>query len=112
MLAMDLNLRARRDVFKDVIEHGIPTTTQDVVVIFVTVTGRRDGILTQETYARKIYGHDGQSGLSAIQRTTASAICAMIDLHGQGSLPESGFARQEEVDFQTFTANRFGKLFA
>ena len=114
MLADDLNLCARRDVFKDVIEHGIPFTKQDVVIIFVTVTGLRGGILTQESYATKIYGSAGDNGgeWSAIQLTTASAICAMVDLHQGGKLPSSGFVKQEDVNFEDFTANRFGKVYA
>lgn len=112
MLAVDLNLCARRDVFKDVIENGIPLTQQDVVVIFVTVTGLKAGKLTQESYAKKIYDDTEGAGWSAIQLTTASAICAMVDLHREGALPQSGFVRQEETDFQAFIANRFGRVFA
>lgn len=118
MLADDLNLCARRDVFKDVIEHGIPFTDQDVVIIFVTVTGMRDGSLTQETYATKIYGSSGDGETSeggkwsAIQLTTASAICAMVDLQRGGKLPSSGFVKQEDVNFEDFIANRFGRVYA
>lgn len=112
MLAEDLNLCNRRDVFKDVIEHGVPVTMQDVVVIFVTVRGIKDGRLTQESYAKKIYGGDHGAPWSAIQSTTASAICAMVDLHRDGRLPASGFVRQEQVDFEEFTANRFGRVYA
>ena len=33
----------------------MPTTLQDVVIVFVTVSGRKGGQLVQETYANKIY---------------------------------------------------------
>lgn len=112
MLAEDLNLCHRRDVFKDVIEHGVPVTRQDVVVVFVTVRGLKGGNLTQESYAKKIYGGEGGAPWSAIQLTTASAICAMVDLHREGHLPATGFVRQEQADFATFIANRFGKVYA
>ena len=36
-LLHDLRLRDRRDVLKDILENAVPTTTQDVVIIFVTV---------------------------------------------------------------------------
>ena len=54
MLANDLKLCEHRETFKELIEYGIPETDQDVVVIFVTVTGKREGALTQESYAKKI----------------------------------------------------------
>jgi saccharopine dehydrogenase-like NADP-dependent oxidoreductase len=81
LLTNDLNLCARRDVFKDIIKYGVPMTEQDVVVIFVTVKGNKEGGLHQETYAKKIYGGDAgehaNSNWSAIQLTTATAICAI-----------------------------------
>ena len=54
-LLNDLGLRHRREVLKDIFENALPTTTQDVVIIFVTVSGRIDGRLVQETYAHKVY---------------------------------------------------------
>lgn len=42
MLVEDLKLGSRRDVFRDIIEQGIPVTQQDVVVIFVTVRGIKE----------------------------------------------------------------------
>ena len=112
MLVRDLKLCERRDIFKDLIEHGIPVTRQDVVLIFVAVTGRRDGLLTQENYVKKIYGDAQGSGPSAIQATTAAGICAMVDLHREGKLPATGFVRQEDTDLDDFIANRFGRVYA
>src|SRR5436305_5506680 len=69
-LLNDLRLRDRRHVLKDILEHAVPTTLQDVVIIFVTVSGRDKRQLVQETYANKIYSRDvdGRT-LSAIQIT-------------------------------------------
>ena len=39
MLVRDLRLGLRRDILKDVLETAIPITYQDVVLIFVTVSG-------------------------------------------------------------------------
>ena len=54
-LLNDLRLRDRRDLLKDILENAVPATLQDVVIVFVTVCGRKDGQLVQETYANKIY---------------------------------------------------------
>ncbi len=55
MLLEDLRLRDRRDLLKDIMEQSLPITHQDVVLIFVTASGMREGRLTQESYAKKIY---------------------------------------------------------
>jgi saccharopine dehydrogenase-like NADP-dependent oxidoreductase len=112
-LLNDLRLRDRRDVLKDILEQAVPATVQDVVVIFVTVSGRRDGRLLQDTYVRKIYSQALHgTRRSAIQITTASSLCAMLDLLAQGCLPQAGFVRQEDVALDDFLANRFGRVYA
>src|SRR3569623_281268 len=55
VLLSDLGLRHRRDVLKDIMDTALPTTEQDVVIIFVTVTGMKHGRLMQKTYANKVY---------------------------------------------------------
>ena len=44
-LLNDLRLRDRREVLKDILENAVPATLQDVVIVFVTVTGSKDGRL-------------------------------------------------------------------
>jgi saccharopine dehydrogenase-like NADP-dependent oxidoreductase len=112
-LLNDLRLRDRRDVLKNILEHAVPTTLQDVVIIFVTVSGRKNGQLVQETYANKIYSRDvGGRTLSAIQITTAAAICTVLDLLANGQLPQNGFVCQEDISLKVFLQNRFGQIFA
>ena len=112
-LLNDLRLRDRRDVLKDILEHAVPTTLQDVVIVFVAVSGRNNGRLVQETYANKIYSRDvGGRTLSAIQITTAAAICTVLDLLATGQLPQSGFVRQEDIPLKVFLENRFGQVYA
>lgn len=113
VLLHDLRLRERRHILKDILENALPTTLQDVVVVFVTVTGLRDGHFVQESYAHKLYSQlvDGVQR-SAIQLTTASSICAVLELLAAGRLPARGFVRQEDIALTDFLANRFGQAFA
>ena len=112
-LLHDLRLKDRRDVLKDILEQSLPATLQDVVIVFVTVAGMRDGRLQQETYAHKIYSHVLAGRMcSAIQITTASSLCAMLDMLAAGVLPQRGFVRQEEVALDAFLANRFGRVYS
>ena len=128
-LLHDLRLKDRRDVLKDILEQALPATMQDVVIVFVTVSGLRDGRLQQDTYARKIYSHVLAGKMrSAIQITTASSLAAMLDLlaesvdkradaradaaGGAPLLPSAGFVRQEQVPLAAFLGNRFGRVYA
>jgi saccharopine dehydrogenase-like NADP-dependent oxidoreductase len=112
-LLNDLRLRDRRDLLKDILEHAVPVTLQDVVIVFVTVSGMRAGQLVQETYAHKIYAAAvGGRVRSAIQITTAGGICAVLDLLSAGELPRAGLIKQEDIKLPAFLANRFGRCYA
>jgi saccharopine dehydrogenase-like NADP-dependent oxidoreductase len=112
-LLHDLGLRGRREVLKDVLEHALPGTLQDVVIVFVTVTGRRGGRLEQETWAHKVYAREINGRMrGAIQVTTAASVCAVLDLLADGTLPQKGFVRQEDIALDRFLANRFGACYA
>ncbi len=112
-LLNDLGLRHRREVLKDIFECALPSTLQDVVIVFVTVSGLKNGRLLQETYANKIYSRrTGAMVRSAIQITTASGICAVLDILANGSLPSKGFIKQEDIALDAFLANRFGRAYA
>ncbi len=109
-LVNDLRLGERRAVLKDILENAVPVTFQDVVVIFCTASGWRNGQFVQMSDARKIYGAplDGQSW-SAIQVTTGAGVCAVVDLFAEGQLKGRGLVRQEEVALDAFLDNRFGQ---
>ncbi|MEI9413192.1 saccharopine dehydrogenase family protein [Mesorhizobium salmacidum] len=112
VLLHDLGLRHRREMLKDVLEHALPTTLQDVVIIFVTVSGRRKGRFVQETYANKIYSTEICGHItSAIQVTTACSICAVLDLLAGGKIPAQGFIQQEDIRLDTFLENQFGATY-
>lgn len=111
-LINELRLGERREVLKNILEQAIPVTFQDVVVIFCTVTGWRDGQYLQVSEARKVYQMAVEGTMcSAIQITTAAGICAALDLHVAGRLPSSGFVKQEDIDFHDFMQNRFGRYY-
>jgi len=112
MLLEDLQLKNDQETLKAIMRKSMPATMQDVVLVFVTVSGMKNGALLQEVFARKIFAQrDGAQPLSAIQITTAAGICAAVDLFREGALPQSGFIRQEQVELPAFLANRFGKAY-
>src|SRR5690606_32606933 len=81
LLMNDLKLNQDRGTLKRILENAVPQTLQDVVIIYVAVTGKQEGELREENYVKKIYPHLIANRLwSAIQVTTASGICAVVDL--------------------------------
>jgi len=112
MMLQELGMQNDQENLKNILRKSIPLTMQDVVLVFVTVSGERDGQLVQEVFARKIFADRSESApMSAIQITTAAGICAAVDLFREGHLPRSGFIRQEQVELPAFLANRFGSAY-
>ncbi len=112
LLLEELLLKHDQGTLKDIMRRAIPSTMQDVVLVFVTVSGMRRGMLVQEVFARKIFADRAEANpLSAIQITTAAGLCAALDLFREGRLPQRGFIRQEQVALPDFLANRFGRAY-
>jgi saccharopine dehydrogenase-like NADP-dependent oxidoreductase len=113
LLMNDLKLNHDRGTLKHILENAVPQTLQDVVVIYVAVTGKQDGELREENYVNKVYPQVIAGRLwSAIQVTTASGICAVVDLVLNSSGKHRGFVRQEDFPLLDVLQNRFGKHYA
>jgi saccharopine dehydrogenase-like NADP-dependent oxidoreductase len=111
-LMQDLKLNQDRNTLKRILENAVPKTLQDVVVIYVSVTGRQGGELFEENYVKKIYPKEIARRLwSAIQVTTASGLCAVADLVLQSPSPPKGFVTQESIRYKDFLGNRFGRYY-
>lgn len=109
----DLKMNDDRENLRVIFERSLPGTFQDVVVIFVSAVGKQDGYYVERTYARAVHHQHLQGeNWSAIQITTASGITAVLDLLLEGQTPQKGFVRQEDVSYQQFISNRFGKYYA
>lgn len=107
------DLRLDEAALTEILGYALPRTSQDVVLILVSATGTKSGEAKEETFTRKVYSRaEGGAHWSAIQITTASAICAVLDLVSNRQLPQRGFLRQEDVALKDFIANRFGSNYA
>jgi saccharopine dehydrogenase-like NADP-dependent oxidoreductase len=112
LLLEELQLNQDTETLKAILRKSVPSTMQDVVLVFVTVSGLKKGVLVQEVFARKIFADRSEKHpLSAIQITTAAGLCAALDLFREGKLPQQGFVRQEQVALPDFLANRFGRAY-
>jgi saccharopine dehydrogenase-like NADP-dependent oxidoreductase len=112
LLMNDLKLNHDRATLKRILENAVPQTLQDVVVIYVAVTGTQDGELREENYVNKVYPQVIADRLwSAIQVTTASGVCAVLDLVLEQPGRYHGFVRQEDFPLPEVLANRFGRRY-
>ena len=113
LLLQDLRLGERPEMVKDIFEHALPFASEDMVLVFVSVTGEKQGRHVQDVFAQKYYAQEiGGHVWSAIQITTAAGICAMLDMLANGQLPQAGFIKQEDAEFDSFINNRFGAYYA
>lgn len=113
LLMNDLKLNDNRDTLKSILENAVPKTLQDVVLIYVAVTGHKDGALFEENYVKKIYPQKiGNRTWSSIQVTTAAGICSVLDIVMKREGEFCGFVTQESIKLADVTNNRFGKYYA
>jgi saccharopine dehydrogenase (NAD+, L-lysine-forming) len=97
----------------DLLDHAVARTLQDVVIVFINGIGmRHDGEVVRREqinfkraiHATEIFGRVWP----AIELTTAAGVCAMVDLHRLGKLPQKGFVKQEDCSLATFNETIFG----
>ena len=48
---------------------------------------------------------------SAIQLTTASGVCSVLDMYLNGKIKSKGFIKQESIPWEDFVDNPFGKVY-
>ncbi|AHE67180.1 saccharopine dehydrogenase family protein [Legionella oakridgensis] len=109
-LMNDLKLNDDRETLKHILEKAIPKTYQDIVIVYVAVEGIKEGELTEKSYVKKIYPKSVR-GLewSAIQISTASGVCAVVDLVLGQANEYHGLILQENFRLADVLANRFGQ---
>lgn len=96
----------------DLLEHGLARTLQDVVVVYVHcigVSGGAGGVRRQANFHRRVPATNLWGRVwPAIELTTAAGVCAMVDLHRLGKLPQTGLVKQEDVALDEFNKTVFG----
>ncbi len=110
-LMFDLRLNEDRATLKRLLEEVIPKTNQDIVIIFITVVGMKNGELTEKSYLKKMYPKIlGGLEWAAIQVSTAAGVCAVVDLVFKKKY--KGLILQEQFKLEDVLTNRFGRLYS
>ena len=111
-ILQDLKLREDPELAKKILTKVIPHNDQDKVVVYVSVLGQKNGMLTEVNYTNTCLPLQvDNTTFTAIQMTTAAGICTIVDLvvHEKKL---SGLIKQEQVSLTEFLANRFGSYYA
>ena len=105
LLLRGLGLEEDRTTMKRILERAAPFTRSDIVVVFATAIGERNGRLEE---CSTILRYDGRPELGAIQLTTAAGCVGMVELFLAGMLPAHGFIRQEDAKLADFLGTTAG----
>ncbi len=107
-LMNDLRLNEDRSTLKNILEHALPKTYRDVVLIYASVSGNKGGVFLEESAFYKLYPQEiGGHLWSAIQVGTAASLCTIVDLILNARQPKTGFVYQENTALKDFLGNRF-----
>lgn len=111
-LLNDLRLRDNPEILKNILTQVVPHVFDDKVVVYVSVSGLKNNRLIEKTYTNTLYPIDYHGyKFSAIQMSTASGICTVVDLVIKEKQLK-GFVRQEQISLDQFLSNRFGKYYS
>lgn len=111
-LLHDLRLIEQRDLLRQVLEHAVPHSREDVVIVFASASGLRGGRFEQETRAARVFGGALRGKhRTAIELTTAAGVVGVFELLRAGKLPARGFVGQEQVRLHDFLATRVGHYY-
>jgi saccharopine dehydrogenase-like NADP-dependent oxidoreductase len=112
-LLNDLRLIENRSLLRQVLEHAIPHSRDDIVIVFASASGRRGGRFEQETRLARIFGETLRgTQRTAIELTTAAGVVGVVELLRAGKLPSKGFVGQEHVPLDDFLKTRVGCYYA
>jgi saccharopine dehydrogenase (NAD+, L-lysine-forming) len=108
----ELYMRDRRNEAGEILVNAKPPVRDDVVYVHVAVEGKKEGKLVREELVRSYFPRKINARMwKAISWTTASSVCAVIDLVSQGSLPSQGFLKQEDISLELFLNTPTGQFF-
>jgi len=109
----ELNLREQRDLVGKMLVDSKPPVNDDVVFIHAAVEGVKNGHPFRENHVRAYKPLD-ISGRTwrAISWTTAASAVSVVELVADGTLPHSGFIKQEDITLEQLFSTQAGRHFA
>lgn len=109
----ELLMRDDRKRAGEILVNAKPPVSDDVVYVHVSVEGWQQGRLAREEFVEAHYPKiiSGRRW-RAISWMTAASVCAVIELVKNGTLPDKGFIKQEEITLEKFMETKNGRLYS
>ncbi|MBE9476664.1 MAG: saccharopine dehydrogenase NADP-binding domain-containing protein [Proteobacteria bacterium] len=108
----ELLMRENRTAAGEILVNAKPPVQDDIVYIHVAAEGSIDGRLQRKEFVRGYRPIEIAGGKqTAIAWTTAGSVVAIIEMVRDGTLPDSGFLKQEDVKLEDFLATKTGSLY-
>ena len=108
----ELLMRERRELAGEILVNAKPPVDDDIVFVHVASEGEIDGRLQRREFVRAyrpltIAGEKR----TAISWTTAGSVVGIIEMVRNGTLPSSGFLKQESVSLDGLLETKTGAFF-
>lgn len=109
----ELLMRDDRELAGRILKNAKPPVDEDVVHVHVSAEGLQQGRLNRREFVRSYYPVEINGRMwRAIAWTTASSVCAVIEMVSNGTLPDKGFLSQETVSLDEFFKTENGARYA
>ncbi|WP_185155452.1 saccharopine dehydrogenase C-terminal domain-containing protein [Rudanella paleaurantiibacter] len=111
-LLYELILKDKRELVEQILTEAKPPVQDDVVYVYAVVEGWKDGHLKREEFSHAYYPItvEGQRW-RAISWTTAASVAAVVEMVADGTLPQQGFIKQEDISLDGLLHTLNGGLF-
>lgn len=109
----ELYMREDRKAAGQILVNAKPPVDEDIVYVHAAVEGTKHGELSRDEFVRAYYPLEVEGETwRAISWTTAASACAVVEMVSNGTLPQQGFIKQEEIPFDSFLKTRNGGFYA
>jgi len=109
----ELLMRENRAEAGRILVKAKPPVEDDIVYVHVATEGEIDGRLQRREFVRGYRPIEvAGSRQTAIAWTTAGSVVAVIEMVRNGTLPDRGFLKQEDIRLATFLKTETGGLFS
>lgn len=112
-LLYELILKEKRELIEQILTEAKPPVREDVVYVYAVVEGWKGSELAREEFYRAYHPIDIDGvHWRAISWTTAASVAAVVEMVADAKLPQKGFIKQEEIDFDEFLKTTNGEFFS
>lgn len=111
-LMYELVMKTDKQQLQEILEIAKPPVKEDVVYVYAVVEGWKGEKIFRNEFYRAYYPIEINGQMwRAISWTTACSIAAVVEMVAEGTLPNKGFIKQEEIPFDKFLATKNGQYF-